>query len=348
MFGFYRNFAYNLKKCKIMIDFSQFDSLIAMTMYFNNEEVCKNAIIETRWGKGEQQDVVCPYCGKHHVKMSKSGRFHCTACNHNFSCKVGTIFEDSNLSLVKWFIAMYFISSHKKGVSSHQLSRDIKVTQKTAWYMLQKVRALYAQNDSEALEGEVECDEVCIGGKEKWKHASMRTPNTQGRSTKTKTPVFGMMERSTIINAKGEEEFMSYVRAMVVEKTDRATLLPIIGQFIAEGSTVFTDELNAYNQVGNMGYNHRICNHGALQFVCEDDGSVYTNNIEGFWSHFRRMITGCYHDVSDEHLQSYIDEACFRWNTRKASQSERFSDMFNKSIGLVKPNSVFVLCHKAV
>ena len=101
-----------------MIDFSQFDSLIAMTMYFNNEEVCKNAIIETRWGKGEQQDVVCPYCGKHHCKVSKSGRFHCTACNHNFSCKVGTIFGDSNLSLVKWFIAMYLISSHKKGISS--------------------------------------------------------------------------------------------------------------------------------------------------------------------------------------------------------------------------------------
>ena len=328
-----------------MIDFSQFDSLIAMTMYFNNEAVCRNAIIETRWGVGEQQDVVCPYCGKHHVKMSKSGRFHCTACNKNFSCKVGTIFEDSNLSLVKWFIAMYLISSHKKGISSHQLSRDIKVTQKTAWYMLQKVRALYAQNDSEALEGEVECDEVYIGGKEKWKHKSMRTPNTQGRSTKT--PVFGMMERSTIINAKGEEEFMSYVRAMVVEKTDKATLLPIISQFIDEGSTVFTDELNAYNKVGSMGYNHRICNHGALQFVCEDDGSVYTNNIEGFWSHFRRMITGCYHDVSDEHLQPYIDEACFRWNTRKMAESERFSQMFHTSIGLVKPNREFVLCEVA-
>ena len=332
---------------KIMIDFSQFDSLIAMTMHFNNEAVCRNAIIETRWGVGEQQDVVCPYCGKHHVKMSKSGRFHCTACNKNFSCKVGTIFEDSNLSLVKWFIAMYLISSHKKGISSHQLSRDIKVTQKTAWYMLQKVRALYAQNDSEALEGEVECDEVYIGGKEKWKHKSMRTPNTQGRSTKTKTPVFGMMERSTIINAKGEEEFMSYVRAMVVEKTDKATLLPIISQFIDEGSTVFTDELNAYNKVGSMGYNHRICNHGALQFVCEDDGSVYANNIEGFWSHFRRMITGCYHDVSDEHLQPYIDEACFRWNTRKMAESERFSQIFHTSIGLVKPNREFVLCEVA-
>ena len=328
-----------------MIDFSQFDSLIEMTMYFNNEETCKNAIIETRWGKGEQQDVVCPYCGKHHCKMSKSGRFHCTACNKNFTCKVGTIFEDSNLSLVKWFIAMYLISSHKKGISSCQLARDIKVTQKTAWYMLQKVRTLFTQDDSEALEGEVECDEVYIGGREKWKHQSMRTANTQGRSTKTKTPVFGMMERTEIENEDGESEFMSYVHAMAVEKTDRATLEPIIGQFITEGSIVFTDELNAYNHLSEMGYEHKVCNHGTLQFVCE--GEVYTNNIEGFWSHFRRMISGGYHDVSDEHLQSYIDEACFRWNTRKMGESARFTQMFKSSIGLVKPNREFILCEVA-
>lgn len=328
----------------IMIDFSQFDSLIAMTMYFNNEETCRNAIVETRWGKGEQQDVVCPYCGQHHCSARKDGRYRCNACKNNFSCKVGTIFEDCNLSLVKWFIAMYLISSHKKGISSCLLSRDIKVTQKTAWYVLHKVRALYKQDDSEALEGEVECDEVYIGGREKWKHQSMHTPNTQGRSTKTKTPVFGMMERSSFINAKGEEEFMSYVRAMVAEKTDKATLLSLIGQFVAEGSTVFTDELNAYNRVSEMGYVHKICNHGTLQFVCE--GTVYTNNIEGFWGHFRRMINGCYHDISDEHLQSYVDEACFRWNTRKMSESERFAHMFETAIGFVKPNREFVLCNR--
>ena len=154
-----------------------------------------------------------------------------------------------------------------------------------------------------------------------------------------------MMERSSIINEKGEEEFMSYVRAMVVEKTDKATLQPIIGQFISESSIVFTDELSAYNRLSEKGYEHKICNHGALQFVSED--KVYTNNIEGFWSHFRRMITGCYHDVSDSHLQSYIDEACFRWNTRKMSESARFAQMFEASIGLVKQNREFILCNAA-
>ena len=223
-----------------MIDFSQFDSLIAMTMYFNTEDTCRQAIVEKRWGVGENQDIVCPYCGQ---------------------------------------------------------------------------------------------------------HQSMRTPNTQGRSTKTKTPVFGMMERSEIENSKGEKEFMSYVHAMVVGNTKKDTLMPIISQFIEEGAIVFTDELNAYNALGSMSYNHKVCDHGQLQFVV--DGEVYTNNIEGFWSHFRRMISGCYHDVSDEHLQSYIDEAVYRWNTRKASQSERFSDMFNKSIGLIVTWSELKLCKVA-
>ena len=236
---------------------------------------------------------------------------------------------------------IYLISSHKKGISSHQLSRDIHVSQKTAWYMLQKIRSLFKQDDSVALNGTVECDEVYIGGKEKWKHMCKRTPNTQGRSTKTKTPVFGMMERTTIKNKKGKKVPFSIVRAMVVEKTDGATLLPIISQFVEQGSTVMTDELNSYNGLVANGYKHEYVKHKESQFSF---GDVCTNGIEGFWSHFRRMIIGCYHNVSDEHLQAYIDEACFRWNTRKASQVERFLDMFFMPIGLVRPNREFVLC----
>ena len=172
-----------------------------------------------------------------------------------------------------------------------------------------------------------------IGGKEKWKHKSMRTPKTQGRSTKTKTPVFGMMERSTFENEKGEIENITYVHAFVVENTHRATLQPIIQQFVADDSRVITDELSAYNGLAELGYTHAVVAHGAEEYA---NGDVFTNSIEGFWSHFRRMIVGCYHDVSDEHLQQYIDEAVYRWNTRKTSESERFTDMFAKSIGLVR------------
>ena len=313
-----------------MIDFSQFNNLISLTAYFNTNDICKKAIIESRWADG---DAVCPYCGDHHCVTRKDGRFRCKACGRNFSCLVGTIFENTNLPLIKWFVAMYLISSHKKGISSYQLAKDINVTQSTAWYMLQKIRLLYPQTDNEVFEGTVECDEVYIGGKEKWKHRSMRMPHTQGRSTKTKTPVFGMMERSTFINDDGEEENMTYVHAFVVENTNRAALQPIIQQFVEEGSTVITDELTAYNGLGELGYSHYIVNHGVQEYA---NGDIFTNSIEGFWSHFRRMIGGCYHDVSDEHLQSYINEAVYRWNTRKMSGGDRFAQMFAKSIGTVR------------
>lgn len=199
--------------------------------------------------------------------------------------------------------------------------------------MLQKIRLLFPQTDEEVFDGTVECDEVYIGGKEKWKHKSMKTPHTQGRSTKTKTPVFGMMQRSFIINIKGDVEPMSYVHAFVVDKTDKSTLQPIIEQFVEQGSRIVTDELHAYRGLNTLGYRHDVIAHGAEEYA---NGDVFTNSIEGFWSHFRRMITGCYHDVSDEHLQSYINEAVYRWNTRKMSESERFAHMFEKSIGLVR------------
>ena len=324
-----------------MINFKKFNSVISLTSYFTSDEICKQVIIESRWSDG---DVVCPYCGGHHCVVRKDGKFRCKACRRNFSCLVGTIFENTKLPLIKWFLAMYFISSHKKGISSYQLATNIEVTQTTAWYMLQKVRLLYPQSDADAFEGTVECDEVYIGGKEKWKHKSMRTPKTQGRSTKTKTPVFGMMERSTFENEKGELENITYVHAFVVENTNKATLQPIIQQFVADGSRVITDELSAYNGLAELGYTHAVVAHGAEEYA---NGDVFTNSIEGFWSHFRRMIVGCYHDVSDEHLQQYIDEAVYRWNTRKASQSERFEDMFNKSIGLIVTWSELRLCEAA-
>lgn len=318
-----------------MIDFSQFNNLFALTQYFDNDTTCKQAIVESRWGVGDERDVVCPYCGEHHCVTRKDGRFRCKACKRNFSCLVGTIFQNTNVSLVKWFMAMYLVSSHKKGISSCQLARDIKVTQSTAWYMLMKIRSLFKQNDEVALSHTVECDEVYIGGKEKWKHSSMKTPHTQGRSTVTKTPVFGMMERGAVVLDNGLLKAMSWVRAVVVDHVDGATIMPIIRQFVAEGSTVMTDEANIYNRVSENGYTHRVVNHGIGQYVDEENPSIYTNGIEGFWSHFRRMIVGCYHDCSDEHLQSYVDEATYRWNTRLEKQSKRFTDMFCKAVGTI-------------
>ena len=118
-----------------MINFAKFNNIISLTSYFNTKEKCQQAIIESRWADG---DVVCPYCGTHHCSKRGDGRFRCNHCLKNFSCLVGTIFENTKLPLIKWFVAMYLISSHKKGVSSHQLRRDLDITQASAWYMLQK------------------------------------------------------------------------------------------------------------------------------------------------------------------------------------------------------------------
>lgn len=221
---------------------------------------------------------------------------------------------------------MYLISSHKKGVSSRQLSRDLNVTQKTAWFILHKVRTLFAQDDSVALEGEVELDEMYLGGRETNKHESKKTANTQGRSIKTKTPIFGMVAR------KG------FAHAFVVKDAKSETLKPYIQQFCADNAHLFTDELISYSCLGKMGYAHDVIEHGKKQF--SNGKGVTTNSIEGFWGHFKRMVFGTYHFVSKAYLQRYVDEAIYRYNTREASETYRFHDMFAKSIGNVTDRDV--------
>lgn len=295
------------------IDFTKFDSLISVADYFDSEKKCKQTLAESRWG----EDVICPKCGKHHCKLSKSGRYHCTECNHNFSVTVGTIFENTKVSLRKWFFAIYMITSNKKGVSSCQLARDIKVSQKTAWNMLKDIRKTFFQSDDDALTGTVECDEMYLGGAEKNKHESKRTEGTQGRSTKTKKAIFGMIQRS------------GKLVAMTVENTKLETLMPIIKQFVAENTVIYTDESNSYSRLSKENYSHKYVRHNDNEYV---SGEIYTNTIEGFWSHFKKMVFGTYHFVSKKHLQEYIDEEVYRWNTRLMSESARFKFVFSKSL----------------
>lgn len=303
------------------IDFTQFDSLFSVMEYFTTDQICKQTIAQSRWSDG---DVVCPYCGGHHCHLCKDDRYLCKHCNHKFNVTVGTIFENTKISLRKWFIAMYLISSHKKGIASHQLARDIKVTQKTAWFILQKVRTLYGQTVNE-LSGEVECDEAYIGGREKNKHESKKTEGTQRRSTKTKTPVFGMIERGGKLVAKK------------VKNTQGNTLSPIIRQIVKPGSRIFTDEFIGYKSLYDSEYTHAIVHHNAKEFVV---GDAYANSIEGFWGQLKRSIFGIYHFVSAKYLQRYVDEAVFRYNTREDKESVRFMEMFGRSLNVVRYDKI--------
>lgn len=315
-----------------MIDFARFNSLIALATYFDTPSKCRKALAESRWEKG---DVVCPLCGKHHCYTRKDGSYRCPECSKNFSVTVGTIFENTKISLVKWFMAMYLISTHKKGISSVQLATDIAVTQKTAWYILHKLRSLYSEHNNLLLEGVVECDEMYLGGREINKHECKRTPKTQGRSTKTKQPIFGMAmvwETEEVNIETGEIKYKTHtlVNARKVEDAKTTTLIPVIEKYVAAGSHIVTDELAAYNSIDTAKYSHSIVRHGVKEYSISGNS---TNGIEGFWGQFKRTIFATYHFASRKYLQRYIDEAVYRYNTKELKASERFNQMFAASVG---------------
>lgn len=184
--------------------------------------------------------------------------------------------------------------------------------------MLHKIRGLYGQDANTSLDGDVEMDEMYLGGRETNKHEWKKVKGTQGRSTKTKTPIFGMIQRD------------GKVVAAKVEDTKGATLMPIVKKYVSDKAKVYTDELISYINLNKNGYSHQIVNHGKREFVRSKD--IHTNSIEGFWAHFKRVVFGTYHCVSKDYLSRYIDEQVYRWNTKKASATERFNDMFAKAV----------------
>nr|WP_295932049.1 IS1595 family transposase [uncultured Dyadobacter sp.] len=283
-----------------------FKSILDLVKAFPTEQDCIEHLEKLRW----DGTVVSPFDETSKVYKCSGNRYKCKNTGKYFNVKVGTIFEDTKIPLIKWFMALYIFSSHKKGISSHQLAKDIDVTQKTAWFLLHRLRYAFDHPAfKQALENTVEIDETYIGGEEKNKHESKKTQGTQGRSTKTKKPVLGMRQRGGVLIAK------------VVSDTKQATIEPIIESSIKCNTTVMTDEWQAYNKL-NQKFNHERVNHGAKQFV---NGMAHTNGVENFWSHLKRGLEGIYHWVSVEHLQSYVDEFSYRFNTRNYTTSQRFN-----------------------
>lgn len=286
---------------------TQFKNLIELQKYFSNENICWDYLEQLRWnGK-----IICPFCkSEKHYKFKNSRTYKCVDCKKKFNAKIGTIFENTKIPLSKWFLSIYIATSHKKGISSLQLSKDIGVTQKTAWFILHRIREMLKVKAPYMLNGMVEVDEVYIGGLEKNKHSEQRK-NISGYTDKTM--VFGVLERE------------GNVWTTMVKGVSGEALKPIIRKTIDKSSVVVSDGFGAYYGLDKEYKKHVVINHAKDEW---SKGEYHTNSIEGFWSQLKRGIYGIYHHASPKHLQRYCDEFAFRYNTRKANESDRFDYSF--------------------
>jgi transposase len=256
---------------------------------FPDEESCVQKIFSQRYGSMK----VCPKCKKsaafYRIKNRKS--YSCQFCGYQIAPLAGTIFHKSPTPLKLWFYAIYLFSASRNGVSAKELQRQLGVTYKTAWRIAKQVRALMGDNnENDKLSGIVEVDETLIGGTRR-----------MDSKMKNKSSVMGMVERE------------GRIKAIKIEDRSNFTLLKKINEHIAKDSKLVTDEWPAYRVVSKYGYKHRSVVHGRKQYA---RGMAHTNTIEGFWGQLKRSISGTYHSVSKEYLQSYVDEFAWRYNHR--------------------------------
>ncbi len=279
-------------------------------IYFADPANCREYLIARRWPNG----VTCPNCDSTKVTFSeKHNRWQCGSHHprRQFTTKTGTIFEDSPLGLDKWLMTMWMVINCKNGVSSYEIARDIHVTQKSAWFMLHRLREVMQDPQTGGkLSGEIEVDETYIGGKARNMHKDRkaRMLGGAGGGQVGKTAVQGLLERH------------GKIRTRVIGKAYKAKLVESITQHVEAGSTLYTDDYFMYD--GIKDYDHQVINH-AEKYV---DGQIHTNGVENFWSLLKRGLHGTYVSVEPFHLFRYVDEQAFRFNNRKDIDGEPLAD----------------------
>jgi transposase-like protein len=298
------------------------ETLQQSMVYFADETRALNFMVSLRWPNGK---VTCPHCQSERTTfLATQKRWKCKDCRKQFSAKVGTIFEDSALGYDKWFPAFWLIANAKNGISSYEIGRALGVTQKTGWFMLQRIRLAMQNGTIVKIGGTVEVDETFIGGRSRFKHAHRKA---KGGGWLGMTPVQGLLERTS---AKGHSKVILKVLKTVRKKQAQEA----VREYVLKGSEVMTDALRSYKGL-NDDYAHQMIDH-AVKYV---DGKVHTNGLENFWCLLKRSIKGTYVNVEPFHLFRYLDEQSFRFNERKDTDSGRFmkavSGIFGKGLKYV-------------
>jgi transposase-like protein len=276
-------------------------------VYFSDQDVAIEFFRDVRWPNGAE----CPTCGSKDVYYLKTQRRWKCKNEHpkqQFSVKVGTIFEDSPIGLDKWLPAVWLVTNCKNGISSYELARDLKVAQRTAWFMLHRVRHAMRMLSFEKMSGEIEADETFIGGKVINMHKAKKRRVQQFGRRGNKTTVLGLLERE-----RGE------VRALVAPSHSKRHVEPHIYTNVATGSSIYTDCCASYEDLGGD-FAHQMVDHISAYV----DGRVHTNGLENFWALLKRALKGTYVSVDPCHLFRYLDEQCFRFNKRRLTDAERF------------------------
>ena len=297
-------------------------TLLEAVRYFSDLDVCHNYMVKLKWPDGT---IFCPKCGCDNVgTIAKRRMFQCKDknCRKQFSAKVGTIFEDSPLGLDKWFVAAWQIANAKNGISSMELHRALGVTQKTAWFMLHRIRLAMKTGDFRKLEGVVESDETYIGGKAENMHARKRAKKILGRGAVGKAIVHGVLERGD----KASQD--SRVRCTVVPDTEQSTLVPLIDRNVDRSAVVCTDAHASY-----AGLFHRFVHHAIDHATAYVRGKVHVNGMENFWCLLKRMVRGTYVAVAPFHLERYVDEEAWRFNYRRLNDGSRFDAVMQGVLG---------------
>jgi transposase-like protein len=288
--------------------------LMEAIRYFSDPVVCLKHVAESKWPDGP----VCPQCTSKRLSfLTTRLMWKCLDCKKQFSVKVGTIFEDSAVPLDKWLTTMWLLANCKNGISSYEVADAIKVTQRTAWFMLHRIRYAMHTGSVSKMTGTVEADETFIGGKARNMHVGKRMAKIHGRGPMGKAVVFGLLERET-----------GKVRTSVVATRRKGELQRRIRENVAVGTAVYTDALKSYDGL-ESDYAHKVVDH-AEEYV---NGNVHTNRLENFWSLLKRSIKGTYVSVEPFHLFRYLDEQAFRYNERKLTSAERFQKVLDSIVG---------------